>query len=195
MKWYHTLALAFLLAVAPLAIAQEHGYTVRTTNYAQLTLTNSAFDTLYFLFPDRAGNFYFSSTKPTAYWSGTSNRRSNTHWVSGDLDMILEVTRTSGKVDSVHKWIKPLIWDEYDKAYEVISSDSTILAFGRVNTYTAATNTTAAGSDTLAVDVPHHCLLTGETWPVSGFILVIRQVATACVNVYTAQPYFGQTWR
>jgi hypothetical protein len=183
------------LLVAGVVFGQgQPQFMLSSSPYLNVSLTNSDTATVYVLFPDNGGTWYLSESLPTKYYSGTVRRPLN-WWSSGDAYLFVEPNASTGmaagETDSLSLNIRPLVWDEYDQEFAEVA-DTTWLVLGQNGTY-KATSIDYVDWDTGA---EYGCLLTGELWPVSGFVIGIRQMdADTGIGIYTLSLFLSRTVR
>lgn len=152
----------FVLLLTGLVMAQLPSYYITLTKPLTVTLTSNDSTLIYFVFPNKGGNYYFSETLPTAstfpYFQG---------WASGDFDICMEPNKSSGNSDSLNVKLLPLMYDPYDKEYVIPKNDSLFLWFDSLGTYTGLS---ARWLD-YTVTKEYHATVSGDAWPLAGFAI------------------------
>lgn len=197
MKTLYKLITTCLLLTAVVALPQSGSaeFSITSSPYINVSITNTASATVYVLFPDASGTWYLSETLPTKYYSSPV-RRPLQWWASGDAYLFLEPNASTGmaadETDSLTAYIQPLVWDEYDQEFALATVDKTYLVFDTANTYTS----TSADWLDWTTGLEYGCLLTGELWPTAGFAITLTQNnSSAGIGIYTLSLSISRQYR
>jgi len=176
-KLFFPLVLLILVTVCNL----ESKEVVRHSQSFSKTIPDSTVLNIYVLFPDWQRDWYISETLPTRTKNSTFSRGTEFQYPE-QVNLIFELGASGGDDDSLLTYIQPLVWDEADKGFAEIVSDTVYVIPGSARDYTGSTTTyfnwTAATEYHIPlIRWPQSSTTTNAFfWPTAGFVIHVRYV-------------------